>query len=470
MAGPTERCLDENTLAALMSGKLSSEARRRAEAHLDDCASCRDEVADLARRSSHATAQFESHPTQQSWVSTLPRTSSDPHIDAPLAWGELVDHYRVEHLLGRGGMGEVYLARDTKLRRRVALKMVGPSHLASPRSVERFMREARTTARVNHPNIVTIHGVGEYRGRPYLALEYVEGVTLRQWINARKQRLLLRDSLLVGLAVADALVEAHRHGILHRDLKPENVLIGGDGRVRVVDFGLAETIESDDAPPSTRVELGPIVTGVAGTPRYMAPEQWLEQECSPATDVWALGVMLFELASGGAYPFPDDAVMNELAMAVCNGKPEALPSKIEAPPALSELIHRCLARNPDDRPQAIVVATTLRTLLDARPKRSARRTALWIAAAGALAIGGAAAAMTAERQVTTERAVAITVPEIRAPAPAATPVQASASAAPEPRNSPPPPRVMSKAAPAPSAPAATDVAPAPTSSNLLKQW
>ncbi|HZO14455.1 MAG TPA: protein kinase [Polyangiaceae bacterium] len=467
----TEGCLDENTLAALMSGKLSAEARRRAEAHLDDCPSCRDEVADLARRSTHATEQLESqNPTQQSWVSTLPRGSSEPHLDTPLSWGDLVDHYRVEHLLGRGGMGEVYLARDTKLRRRVALKMVGTSHLASPRSVERFMREARTTARVNHPNIVTIHGVGEHHGRPYLALEYVEGVTLRQWINARKQRLLLRDSLLVGLAVADALVEAHRHGILHRDLKPENVLIGGDGRVRVVDFGLAETIESDDAPPSTRVELGPIVTGVAGTPRYMAPEQWLEQECSPATDVWALGVMLFELASCGAYPFPNDGVMNELAMAVCNGKPDPLPSKIGAPPAMGELILRCLARKPDDRPQAIVVATTLRTLLDARPKRRARRTALWIAAAAALAMGGAAAALTAERRLAVAHAFDVDVPEVHAPAPAASPVPASASATPEPRAAVPPPKVMGKLAPAPSAPAATDAAPAPTSSNLLKQW
>lgn len=244
---------------------------------------------------------------------TIRRSSQQPATE--LSAGTLVDDFRVMRLIGRGGMGSVYLARDTRLGRRVALKMVQAELLGSPKAIERFYFEARVTAQFDHPHIVPIHHVGEYRGRPYVALAYVEGQNLLQ--RSRERRPSAQETMRFGLAIAEALEEAHRHGILHRDLKPSNVVIGSDGRVRVVDFGMAKAVQVPaDAPtkdaqgsepparkqtPPSRQERddgdeGPVPGG--GTPAYMAPEQWLEEDCSPATDIWGLGVLLFELCTG----------------------------------------------------------------------------------------------------------------------------------------------------------------------------
>ena len=156
--------------------------------------------------------------------------------------GMLVDDFRVMRFIGAGGMGEVYLARDTKLGRKVALKVIRSRLLGASDTISQFMREAQTTAKFSHPNIVTVYAVGEHEGAPYIALEYLEGETLRERTNGK--RLSLQESLRICAAAGEALVEAHRHGILHRDLKPSNVLIPRDGRVRVVDFGLAQAWES----------------------------------------------------------------------------------------------------------------------------------------------------------------------------------------------------------------------------------
>ena len=137
--------------------------------------------------------------------------------------GSQVDHFQIVRQLGRGGMGEVYLARDTTLGRRVALKVIHPARLGARTATERFLREARTTASFNHPNIVTVYFAGKHGGRPYVALEYLEGQTLRQ--RMREGRPALKETLRWGVAIADALAEAHRHRVLHRDLKPENVML-----------------------------------------------------------------------------------------------------------------------------------------------------------------------------------------------------------------------------------------------------
>ncbi|MFH0901768.1 MAG: serine/threonine-protein kinase [Pseudomonadota bacterium] len=164
--------------------------------------------------------------------------------DSLLPPDSVVDHYRILQLLGRGGMGVVYLARDTKLGRQVALKMIRRGDLPSDRrAVERFLDEARITASFNHPHIVTVYGVGEYHGSPYLALEYVEGQTL--WQRMREERLAAKEVMRIGLAIAQALAEAHRNRILHRDLKPENVVLARDGRLRVLDLGLAKLLPGD---------------------------------------------------------------------------------------------------------------------------------------------------------------------------------------------------------------------------------
>ncbi|MFH0899834.1 MAG: protein kinase [Pseudomonadota bacterium] len=159
-----------------------------------------------------------------------------------LAPDSMVDHFRVVRLVGRGGMGEVYLARDTLLNRRVALKVVHPRYLDSEEAATRFVREAQLTASLSHPHIVTVYAVGRHEGRPYLALEYLEGQNLRQRMD--EQRPGVRESLRIVLAIAQALVEAHRNRVLHRDLKPENVILAKDGRLRLVDLGLAKVTAS----------------------------------------------------------------------------------------------------------------------------------------------------------------------------------------------------------------------------------
>jgi serine/threonine protein kinase len=294
--------------------------------------------------------------------------------------GTEVDNYKVVRLVGRGGMGEVYLARDTVLGRKVALKAVRPKALGDRKSIERFLHEARVTAQFNHPNIVAIYGVGGLAGSLYLALEYLEGQTLRH--RMADERPGLKEAIRIGLAIAEALAEAHRHGILHRDLKPGNVVIPRDGRLRVVDFGLAKQVEevgsrpkpagvrepadSDEFVLSDLAETHPGGRGPPkGTPGYMAPEQWDKHPCTASTDIWALGVILYELI-GGQHPFPD-AGLYELCVEVTG--PEPMPSlsasrdRPNLPAELSDLVDRCLSKDPSKRPTAETATETLSALL-----------------------------------------------------------------------------------------------------------
>lgn len=282
-----------------------------------------------------------------------------------LSPGDHLDQYRIMRPLGRGGMGEVYLARDTQLGRRVALKLVRNMGLETEEAHEQFMFEARATATFSHPNIVTIYGVGEHAGTPYVALEYLEGETLKQRIALRP--LQLQEALRLGEAIARALEEAHDHRLLHRDLKPANIMLPPDGRVRVVDFGLASWTGPLSAAPSGRLdEFKSRSTVAGGTPSYMAPEQWLEQECSPATDIWALGVVLYESLTQRR-PF-EAASVEELGLevAIRRAKAPSLGAHGEFPAALVDLVARCLTYEREERPSAREVAETLISLLNPR--------------------------------------------------------------------------------------------------------
>ena len=273
-------------------------------------------------------------------------------------------------MLGQGGMGEVYLARDTKLGRKVALKFIRPAMLEAERAKERFMFEARATAKFNHQHIVTVFAVGEHEGRPYLALELLDGQTLRERMHERhapvvKQSHGLHETARIGAAIADALTEAHAAGILHRDLKPANVVIPSDGRLRVVDFGLATAMKTDTDPVG-----GSDLRSTAGTPAYMAPEQWRGHESTPATDVWALGVILFELCAGRR-PYQEQQQAYDLAQAVCDSAATPTVDEFAAiPPRMSELIARCLEKLQSKRPSAIEVRAALNDMLH---RRSAAR-------------------------------------------------------------------------------------------------
>lgn len=313
--------------------------------------------------------------------------------------GSIVDHYAVMRLLGQGGMGEVYLARDRRLGRKVALKVIRRERVGSATAVERFMNEARLTAKFSHPNIVTIHDVGEFNGTPYVALEYLQGQDLRERLLER--RLTVPEAARVGLAIAEALDEAHGHGVLHRDLKPGNIIIPRDGRVRVVDFGLAKSIDSDDhteQPSETKGSEGALESRAGGTPAYMAPEQWRHEPCTDRTDVWALGLLLFKMCSG-RLPFdeqvdPQTQPTRPLERAVVLQAPrmrlserllrqhDAVCSEVAAPsierykhvpPELEALIAQCIDKDPKRRPTAQQVAHGLRELLESTPRSRSDR-------------------------------------------------------------------------------------------------
>ena len=211
-------------------------------------------------------------------VKVLPGVDQAGARDPLLVEGTRVGDFCIRGLLGEGSMGQVYLAQDVTLGRRIALKVIKRSVMQGG-GVERFLEEARATASFNHPHIVTLHAVGEYDGRPYLALEYIDGESLRARLAAGP--LPLREALRCARDVAEAIAEAHRHGLVHGDLKPENIVIPRDGRVRVVDFGLSKL--AGDADPS-----------VTGKPPYISPERWCGARPARANRVWAFGVLLHE--------------------------------------------------------------------------------------------------------------------------------------------------------------------------------
>jgi len=292
----------------------------------------------------------------------------------PIEPGTEVDHFKVVRLIGRGGMGEVYLARDTQLGRKVALKVVHPRQIGSPDAARRFLMEARATARFSHPNIITIYGVGEHNGQPYVALEYLEGETLRERFT--DQVASVRETARLGLAIAEALAEAHGHGVLHRDLKADNVLIPRDGRPRVLDFGLARMIQEKAAAPALAggaetLEAGRLLEALqsdgqklCGTPAYMAPEQWTGGELTGAADVWALGIVLHELVIGRR-PLQDmETVIATLAWKLAEPDPIATdPALAASSPELAALIDRCLAKDPAERPSAAEAVEALAALV-----------------------------------------------------------------------------------------------------------
>jgi serine/threonine protein kinase/tetratricopeptide (TPR) repeat protein len=257
-----------------------------------------------------------------------------------LVAGTRVGDFLILGLLGEGAMGQVYLAQDATLGRQVALKLIRRSVMQSD-GTARFLEEARATARFNHPHIVTLYAVGEHDGRPYLALEYIDGESLRARLAAGP--LPMAEALRCCRAVAEAVAEAHRRGLVHADLKPENIVISSDGRVRVVDFGLARLARG--AP-----------NAASGTPAYMAPERWRDVPPTGAIDIWALGVTLHELITGRR-PIADEALLH-LAFAADTLGLAGLP---EAP--WTELVRDCLALDPAARPTAEELVRHLADLL-----------------------------------------------------------------------------------------------------------
>jgi len=266
--------------------------------------------------------------------------------------GTQLAHYRIERLLGSGGMGEVYLAQDTRLGRQVALKVLSAALASDPDRRERFEREARAAAALNHPNIVTIHSVEEANGVHFLTLEVVDGETLADKIVPGG--LPLDRVLALGIPLADAVGAAHQRGITHRDLKPANVMLTTDGRLKVLDFGLAKVKEEARAAEDAMMPTAVALTGegrIVGTVAYMSPEQAEGKNVDARSDVFSLGIILYELATG-VRPFAGDTPMSVMS-AIMKDTPKSVTEvRPGLPRELSKIVNRCLAKDVEDRYQS----------------------------------------------------------------------------------------------------------------------
>ncbi|MDQ3748717.1 MAG: serine/threonine protein kinase, partial [Acidobacteriota bacterium] len=264
--------------------------------------------------------------------------------------GEKLGHYQILEKLGEGGMGEVYLAEDTKLGRRVALKLLPSSATANADNLRRFEQEARAASRLNHPNIAHIYEIGESEGIHYIAMEYVEGVSLDEKIAGKP--LPISEIVQIGAQIADALDEAHSQGITHRDIKSQNVMITKRGRVKVLDFGLAKIsrkVEETESEAATQVKTNPGV--VMGTVNYMSPEQALGRETDARTDIWSLGIVLYEMATG-RLPFAGESI-TETIDKITHSHPEAIARfNYDIPPELEVIIKKALRKNREERYQS----------------------------------------------------------------------------------------------------------------------
>jgi hypothetical protein len=267
--------------------------------------------------------------------------------------GRVLGHYQIVAFLGAGGMGEVYRARDSRIERDVAIKVLPPGIAAHPERLQLFEQEARAAGAINHPNILTIHDVGVQDGAPYVVYELLEGTTLRDTL--RKGALSRRKALDYARQIANGLAAVHEKGITHRDLKPENLFITRDGRVKILDFGLAKLTLPQSSTGEERAETGASSENgsrnVLGTPGYMAPEQLQAGTVDNRTDLFNLGAILFEMLTGQR-PFRGRST-TEVLTAVLNYDPLEAPETVgEFDPALARLLRRCMENNPNERIQS----------------------------------------------------------------------------------------------------------------------
>jgi TolB-like protein/Tfp pilus assembly protein PilF/predicted Ser/Thr protein kinase len=342
---PLSGCLDETTVMGLVHRRLGTDEAERALEHLDDCEKCRMLVAQYAIGEAGT-----------------PSTSAPDPLDGgssggeELRAGERVGRYLIQSLIGRGAMGTVYAARDPELSRPVAIKILrtdARGQTAAPRLRERLLREAQAMARLTHPNVLAVYDVGTFHGGVFLAMHFVQGVTLRIWLRA--QRRTWREILDVFLGAGRGLAAAHRAGIIHRDFKPDNVLIDREGHVYVTDFGLARSVESSsglDGEGPMRLPESPLgvsltETGVlVGTPGYMAPEQIEGLAVDARADLFSYAAALYE-ALFGVRPFPGDT-LEALRDSIAQGRITA-PRQRAAPGWLRRAIVKGLARDPANR-------------------------------------------------------------------------------------------------------------------------
>jgi serine/threonine protein kinase len=435
MAWPSQPCIGEQTLAAFADGQLVENEQRPLEGHLADCADCR---AVLARAAGGGNTRVEPS------AAFSDGEFSDAKSEASrLAPGVLVGRYVIEGLVGRGAMGAVYGARDPDLDRKVAVKILRADALsdnARRKMRARLLREAQAMACLSHPEVITVYDVGAFEDQLFVAMEYVEGETLRQWRGARHRG--YAEILAVYERAGSGLAAAHDAGLVHRDFKPDNVLVGRDGRVRVTDFGLARAVRPEDADDSRLPEatddsaarsvmLTLTRTGaLLGTPAYMAPEQLSGDAADARSDVFGFCVSLYE-ALYGERPFAGSTVL-VLRAAIEEGAVRTAPVMTPVPGWIRRVLLRGLRAAPEKR------FASMRAVLDAlRSSHAAsRRHRRRMAGIAAATIGMAAAASIYGRSSDSRETSLVAHPS---PLPSSTPLEA-AVAVPSPAVDAPPVR------------------------------
>ena len=270
--------------------------------------------------------------------------------------GQTLKHFEIEETLGKGGMGVVYRSRDTKLQRRVALKVLSAGITADPEKRKRFLQEARAAARVTHPSIAQVYDVDEADGITFIAMELVEGRTVSDLIL--KKELDLLGAIDIAIQVGEGLMKAHEAGIVHRDIKPANVMLTKDGHAKVLDFGLAKLTDPDPAPGEASPGLSDLSTmaqtqvgTVMGTAAYMSPEQVKGAVLDFRSDIFSLGVMIFEMATWES-PFRRTSLMETMHSVAFDETPSLCTFRPNLPVALQRIVSRCLRKRPEDRYQS----------------------------------------------------------------------------------------------------------------------
>ena len=344
----------------VFEGALELQAAERARFLDSSCKgeqAVRDEVESLLQSHEEAGSFMEAPAVAMSAESFVGKQTR-------LVAGQLVKHYEIIAPIGEGGMGEVYLAKDTVLGRRVALKVLPEYFGKNPDRLRRFKQEARNASTLNHPNVCVIYEIGETDdGRPFIAMEHIEGVTLRQRLNEHAMK--LRDVVEVAIQVADALAVAHEAGIVHRDIKPENIIIRRDGYVKVFDFGLAKLTEQTHSHKNSTMSTLIVNSSsgtVMGTAAYMSPEQARGVSVNERTDIWSLGVVLYEMVCGRP-PFIGETP-TDVVVAIVEKEPPSISEFVSlAPPELERIVRKALRKQTDERYQIIKeMAVDLRNL------------------------------------------------------------------------------------------------------------
>jgi len=270
--------------------------------------------------------------------------------------GTKLDRYEIRSKIGEGGMGEVYLAHDTKLKRNVAIKFLPIDSIGGEHANKRLLREARAAAALDHPNICAVHEIAAEGGRRFIVMQYVKGETLDLLI--REKQLDFSASLSIAIQVADALAEAHAHGIIHRDIKPANIMITPRGQPKVMDFGLAKTLEAASATDKDAVTKSLLTSPgmIVGTVPYMSPEQVRSEKVDARTDIFSFGALLYEMITGHQ-PFAAKTTV-EIISAILITDPPALANYSDAVPAgLEQVVHKCLEKDRERRYQTMRDAT-----------------------------------------------------------------------------------------------------------------